>query len=293
MFRIIALILAVAVSQARAEGYGVSYFACAAFTDRQLERALDVFEGVSDPTLTVLYGTFGNVRKCINRFDERFGSDSSKIIIHSSNETCRRFERFCAVGEVNRHLRADEYNKKLQHRKKRVLRSIKRRGNSIARLLESSSLKSQILITTGLEDNFTNRAYRQVIRQLKNSDLKFQNVSWIRNPVSATARGVSSRGADFIELHTANPSFDTRRCMYSNDGIDIDFGRRYEPLRGSKPFQQLRAIFKKFRRDCGFVSVWWNTQGIRREGPFIAPRRRTFNIRRRDVRAVNKFIKEN
>ena len=147
-------------------------------------------EGVECPAISFLLGSFGDSFECLNRVVHSFGDRENLIEIYVSNESCRRhgtcdvgdFATGSNVGEVDREiegLTADE--------------EYKSRLNVIADLAKSFPSKTHLLITPGLEDQFSHEAFKHLV-DLQRATLPALSV---RNPV----KDQFLLNADLFESH--------------------------------------------------------------------------------------------
>lgn len=295
---IIGLCLAwLSITQASAD-LGVSYLAQAKFTQSQCTTALKAFDGVSNPALAFLWSTFGNNNTCASRFLSLKANEPHTLLIYATNETCRRAPRYCAAGELMQHKRFWQVNSDIERSTpdgRRYLRALKQRLLQIRDYLKINAidnLNTNAIVSTGLEDNYTTKVYRKIIKVFKNV---FANTPFriARNPVGNRASGFDFSGADFVELHGQETNYNGiagRQCIYSNDGADIDFGTGRRTLGNSISVSTMLTEIKRHRNCIGFV--WWNTQGIERQ--FVEPRRRHIRVFVKDVDvAREKILKGN
>lgn len=267
---------------------GVAYYGMQKFTAEQCDQALQVFDGVKHPALSILWGTFGEGQDCIAAFLERFSEVPHTLVLHTTNETCRRAPRYCGLGEPQRGLRFWQLNERLEKADPVTLFYLRARIRAIKRFLDFHATKNtKVILTTGLEDNFTPKAYRRVIKTLKRYAPHYTTA---RNPVGSDARSFDTYRANFIELHGYNVQFGTKSCIWSNDGIDINFNSGRRPLNGSRSVSELLSEIGRIKGNCSYLFVWWNTQGIV-DGQFIEPRERTIRLYPKDISVVNKILK--
>lgn len=261
------------------EWKGVAYLASSAYSPTQCTVALRAFRGVDRPILATLWGTFGEKNICVERFLRQNIGRPHALEIHFSNEAGRRNRRL-GSGELLREYDVRAYNRALT--RGTAKRRISGRLADVQRFLSSyANSNSQVFISTGLEDNFTDRAYRAIYQQLKEA---FPKYSIVRSPLRNTRLFHHA-----IELHGTRPKFPRGKCIASLDGIDIDLSGQ----RGTNDHRISRSEVRSYLgryRNCTRL-LWWDAQqGISRKR-FIKPRSRNFNIRVQDVDAINRLLK--
>lgn len=220
--------------------------------------------------VAILWGTFGNETACVTRL-----ANSMKVIqIHFSNESCRRNKR-CYRGELFRHLNATQYNYHLVNNFRRLKPKILQRVKKINKLVLTHPTV-QWIISTGLEDNYSQRAYNRLYRVIKRG-VPLAKVS--RNPVDIRqCRGL-------CEYHSSSyPG----TPIYSNDGCfisDLD-GRQDGCIISAS---RMRNNIREAERNQSTVFIWWGKiQGLS-SGQFVQPRKRDFKFTKSD-RIVLKYI---
>lgn len=244
--------------------------------------------------MSILWKTFDIPGRslCAQRFLHRYRDKAHTLQIHFSNESARRSNRLYSY-EFAPHLNVARYNRALANQSRAILKRIAQRASSITSFLdENAGVHTETVLSTGLEDNYTNKAYRILYREIKKSIPSHVLIS--RNPVGSNEKAFSLSGADFIELHGLSPRFSGgARCIASLDGHRIDFDGR--DLRGVSQgvleLPQVSSWVRRFREGGCLVFLWWPGPQGRGEARFIEPRRRDFRIYRSDVSAMNKIIR--
>lgn len=245
------------------------FFAMSAFNDKQCEQALSVFEHSKTPCLGWLWGTFGKSLKCQEKFMARFQNKLHTIRIHALNETCKRGGRTCERGrEVMPGQEA-------------------RRFKEVSDWVDAHSVPwTRAIITTGLEDNYTNAKYRRIRKKL--------NTSWLtaRSPMACDALGYDTRRSDFIELHGYYAIPRGKACIFSTDGIVISGAiQGWHPPR-EVSFADMRWIIGTAKGACDFVFIWSASQDGGQRGHYIRPSKRHFRISTYEISSIKKLIKE-
>lgn len=287
-YLLIALLLA--ATSALGESVGLHVNSLRGLSAKQCETLLSAYEGVSVPKISFLWKTFDRGRgDCVRAFTERFSDRPNYVFIYFSNETCRRSPRFCEAGrEIGAHYRSREFSSRLERRDRKVLEQISRRGAAISKFISTiESHNSRTVIIYGLEDDWTDRAYR-VFKRYADRSLP-ADIQTARNPNAKDALHVSTHGADFIELHPIESNFRNKACIFSNDGADINLGGRYRALNGALSVPRMSRRIGEAQRRCNHAFLWWNNQGI--ENKFIRPSRRSFRIDPKDISVINSILR--
>lgn len=281
-------LLPVARLEAQDKFIGISCLACQAYTERECDKLLPVFDGVNFPAISILWGSFTLHNLCAQKFLDKVSDRPHLIQIHISNEVGRRNKRL-APYEFLSWLSINEYNSKLLRNDRATIRAIRTRLSRIMGFINQyANENTQFNLTTGLEDNFTNAAFGRIARDIKE---QWHGVVLVRNPVGNNY-STYFHGAHLIELH-GWASNETRNvhglCSWSNDGDDFDFGDG-RGLRGALPISAMFDQIRHIRNSCRQIFLWWSgPQGI--ADRFIEPRNRSFQIHGSHVRAVNDLLR--
>lgn len=264
----------------------MAYFALTAptFPCRQ---ALRIFDPPSKYTaLAILWSTFGSDLSCLQTWAERMEKLDipHTLLIHLSNETCRREnDRICTDSELSPQLPRKRYYRLLEQRDPSVLDPLVARIREVREAVSKlKSKKLQVILSTGLEDNYSPEAYAVIVAVMR--------AEWpykiVRNPVGNLPE-ISSAGADFLELHGPTPSFSKdEACIANLDGDDINFPGRPSPLHKSVDWQDVITYVQRYERRCRITFLWsaaW--QGIFSE-VFVPPQKRIFKVPRADIKAL-------
>lgn len=232
------------------------------------------------PALGVLFGSFGEELGCIQSYLNSNKNRKHLLEIHFSNEVCRRNKR-CARDEFLPDLNITFYNYYLSNFpwviNKEILDRVNLIRDKIVPLINDNTI---LILTTGLEDNFTDRAYLNLYGMIR----PFWPYYMARNPVRGINGKVFVSEAKIAESHILNSKFPKDvLCMVSEDGN-----------------QQQNADSRKLlrqRRGCLAVFLWrWRWQnaapsGAKRSGLYVPPRERKFRITPRDVREVGRILR--
>lgn len=287
IFGLIALILVV-VNTASAQ-VCVSFFASQAFTDRQCNDSLQVFNNVHTPCMAILWETFTLEQNnfCAQRFLRRFKNKAHILEIHFSNEAGRRNRRLASY-EFAASLSTEQYNRNLERRRRGTVKLIQKNAKEIKHFIDKySNANSEIFVSTGLEDNFTTKAFKVVLETIKPI---LQNVKYVRNPVGDHEKYYN--GADFIELHGVFPQIKASsfgRCLVNLDGISIQF-HDGAVQSGEIPIQDVPSFIERYQSLGCIPMLWWKEpQGI--SGAFKFPRSRTFLIEPNKINLINNLLR--
>lgn len=146
---------------AQAQFVGVSAFA-ALSPKYPCEALLATTDFSGRPAIAVLDGTFGDDWSCVARFIERNAWRPHLVQIHLSNETCRR-NRTCADGELFPQFDQHQWSRILEQRNPYALQAIADRLMNLRAVASSlASPNTTLILSTGLEDNFTDRAFAEL-----------------------------------------------------------------------------------------------------------------------------------
>jgi hypothetical protein len=280
----------------RADSVGVSCFACSALSDTQCGELLKVFDGIKEPRLAVLWRTFAppSQDKCVKRFLWRFRDKPHTLAIHFQNGPGRRNRRLSGYELLPRQS-VEEQNKALERRDRNTLRTITREAARIVAWVEERATAStSIELSTGLEDNYTNKAFRVLVHALK----KTVPETWelYRNPVGENEEPFTYFGASFIELHGYRPRWKRNttkqgRCSYSNDGIDIDLGSN-RPIEPYVFLPEMRSFIRRARSNNCRTWIWWGAvQGLKGGRGFTNTRGRDLRVFPSDITELNIFLR--
>jgi hypothetical protein len=273
----------------KAQPVCVSYFASEAFSTSQCKEALKVFDGVRHPCMATLWGTFGRHGPdgCTAHFLRKFGGRKHTLEIQFENWSGRR-RHALKQGELFPTFGVSQYVRKIELKDTLVIARIRARAEAIAKFLsEQASENAEIIVTTGLEDNLSNRAYRIVLAELKKT--LPANVLLARNPEGADEKNHSFDGADFAELHTVSAKFNQPgKCIVSLDGQDIDFtNSRREDNRNVRYASLFNQIRRYRARHCYFILWWAAVQGKQS----INPRSRSFSFSSKNISLINLLLR--
>lgn len=268
----------------------VSFFAAQAFDKKQCTEALKVYENVQTPCMAILWKTFTLKQNnlCAQTFFNKFNKKPHVLEIHFSNEAGRRNRRLSSY-EFLPALSTVKYNSNLERRHRGTLKSIKRNAIEIMDFISiNANQNSTVILSTGLEDNFSAQAYRVLIAEIKKNISN--KILTVRNPVGKHERDYTS--ADFIELHGVQPHIKPEsksRCILNLDGVTIDFNDRRSDKSRIK-ISDVPSYIKRGQDHGCIVFLWWKEpQGIGAE--FLSPRSRNFRIHPKQINLINNLIR--
>jgi len=280
-------VMAAAVPRSASAGEaGVAFFAMPSPTF-PCDRALEVFEEGSPLALAILWSTFGEDAVCLKKWFELRKNEPHFLEIHPTNETCRR-STDCEDCEITPHLAVREYNVRLAARDPKILEPLTKRIQAIAEIVKPYvSGGNEIVLSTGLEDNFSAEAYAVVLETVR--------AAWpykvVRNPV-LKLRSANHLTADYLELHGDTPVFpDGVACIANLDGVDMQFDHRRAILADRVSPDAVVQYLKRYKERCRVAFLWsapW--QGIHTQR-FVRPSQRKFIVDDRDLSEVSKLLK--
>ena len=161
-------------------------------------RFLNISKSYSKPAMTVLLSTFGRNTECIKRFLNQNINKPHLLQIHLTNETCRRAKGRCTRDEIKPLWGVDKYNQELSRGNKELKKAIQNRVRFVERnIIPLTNSRTTLMLTTGLEDNFSEKAYLNVQLWIKQAGYRGYLV---RNPLEDYCFG--NRGSHLCELHS-------------------------------------------------------------------------------------------
>lgn len=238
---------------------------------------LDTLVNVRKPAMAVLWGTFGSDKNCMRSFLNLKRYESHLLQIHLTNQTCYEHEkqgdasRRCARGELRQGINEFTFNHLLETRDQDLKnRIIQRVRNIIAFVRDNANANTRVVLSTGLEDRYTDNAYAVMTSYIREA-------GWfgltVRNPKGTHYKNFAH--SNYLELHNVNVN-------WSNNG----HGKVAKPgncianLDGQSAFHdvnfQTTKAYINNHADCYAVFLWnkdlqggGNTSGLK-------PRQRTF-----------------
>lgn len=277
-----------------AQPVGASYFAMQGYTSKECNAALKVFDGVKVPAVAVLWRSFDTHALCLQQFLKRFKDKPHIVEIHFSNEAGRRNKRLAKYEFLSGKSVAN-YEHDLRVRDPVTIEAIRSNTDDIIKFIDAfGSINSSFIVSTGLEDNFSDEAWRVVAVTIRNQ-LPARHLL-IRSPLRSYEKDSDSNDiSNAIELHSDRLEWLARErtnyCIANLDGTDIDFasGRFSRENTINIATVPYYIQFNQFAKCLTFL--WW-------VGPqagsskFIEPRRRSFRIRSQDVHLINRLLRK-
>lgn len=266
---------------------GVSYLA--AMHDKfPAQIALQAFPDIDNPTVAVLWGTFGKNKAFIKDFMTKFPKGTVQIYL--SNEVARRKTMY--KGELFRKVGVQGYNNKLVQMTPLTKLRIHRRIFAIKSLLEKHKKQHTLILSLGLEDQFTNAATGKLLQCVK----EVWPYKTSRNPMGDTFPKLDYGPyfLDYGELHGLSPNLPQNRFgVYCNDGDSIDLPDSNWQLSKIQPSDLSREI-KRRRQFGGFGLAWWGeAQGLAGDsGSAVEPRKRNISISSSHISVVKNILKD-
>lgn len=239
-------------------------------------RFLQISKSSNKPAMSILLSTFGNDLSCVQRFLEQNSRASHLLQVHLTNETCRRARGRCTNDEIKPIWGTDRYNLELEKANPILKKEIQARTRFVIdKIIPLTNSKTTLMVTTGLEDNFTYDAYLNVQKWIKQAGYSGYLV---RNPLSDFC--TRDRGAHLCELHSTISFWDRTPCIFNVDGNNLSAREQLVYLR---KFRFCHALF------------FWEpvSQGRDFGQPFSPPKSRSFNLPTSTVneykRAINQY----
>lgn len=258
---------------------GVSYFTMQAETF-PCKEALSVFHRVETPATAIVWGTFGRKTECVERF---LKLGKKRILeIHPWSEVWRRWPNRKGINEIQPHLRVTAFNAALERNSKKALQDIRRRLKQIDSFIkQSADENTEIILSTGLEDNYTQKAFKTVLRTTR----EIVGYDIARSTIFKRHHS----GADYLEHHGLQFNA-SAPCIYSTDGTNVhtDLGRW--DYSDSVSLGRAKELLRKAGK-CRIAFLWQaRPQGIKGES-YIPIDKRVYSVSRHELRIFNAFIK--
>lgn len=220
------------------------------------------------PATSVLWGTFGDDPTCLSRFTSRYHDKPHLVQFHFSNESCRRNGN-CEFGELRPDLNRREYSAALERKDPALLGAIRDRIKNIRAVAEASrNANTYLVLSTGLEDNYTSAAFVALVEELQRE--------W---PYLIARTG--SRWNTFPrEQHGLNAVCGNTTIIANVDG---GVGRRSEE----------RRFLRRNEGRCLATFLWHSKlQGRGPGNRWIPPNQRIFNWNASDVIQSGRLLQE-
>jgi hypothetical protein len=277
---LIAFLLAFLPLSAKAQPFeGISILA-AHSNKFQCRRALRTIRHFEAPAIQTLFGTFGNSMKCVKRFTDQHKDKPHNVAINMGNGSCRRFNR-CYRGDWLRHMSVQRFERANRRMRPAHRNRVHRRVLNIRHRIEQASNEQTVItLFPELEDNLSNRAYRNLVAAIREV--------WPYEIYRNSYRRFGIGGGDGVEFHGVLNG-DLRaahigKCSWSNDGNDIISGPN-----SYTEAQMLNRIGTARANNCR-IYLWraswqgWNPYKFKR------PRSRDFEFRKSDIFLIRNLL---
>ncbi len=248
------------------------------------------------PAIAILYKTFGSNNNCLKQFWRVLGKKNVPHLtqIHFSNEVGRRnsnHDEFDFLPEYP----VSAYNTALEEMPREVEEKIRERAREIVALIEPFKNSGTFILSTGLEDNYSIKAWQNIYRVLSEE--------WPYEIARSTLPRYLVRQVDeippevFIEYHGYRSKFAfPHRCIANGDGQDVNFledtGVEFEHAKPAS-MSQVRRWYND-ASDKGCVTFLWTGkwQGIHNGEDLGRPLKRRFRFDASDMAPVRKLLKK-
>ncbi len=263
--------------------FGLSAFA-ALHPQYPCSKWLRLMQNIDRPAMSILWGTFGHNKACVEQWLSIVQSKSHLLEVHISNEAGRRNRRL-KQGELFKNDSVRAYNIRLCMNERSTRQRIQKRVQSIRDFVERVKSPNTILVLSlGLESQYSMCALTALRKNVK----KVWPYGTIWNPVNIAANPYTE--AMLLELHGVRPPLG-RGCIANLDGVSINVGGRdpYRPRVSPGDFTK----FLQRHCHCKAVFGWTNRgQGIVADGRFRPPRSRRFIISTGDINILGRILRK-
>lgn len=261
--------LTIGPNDCSAQYVGVSAFA-AMSPQFPCDRYLAMVNQSEMPAMAVLWGTFGDDTSCIRKFIESNKHRYHLIEIHFSDETCRR-NRNCFEGSFFGTQSVSEYNRRLEQGDLDLLVAIGHRITDIRNFVDPVGTEfTTFVLSTGLEDNYSCRAYENLSTFLR----LFWPYVQLRNPGNRAQK--CFRNGDYYEVHGYKSRCRGGALFKNEDGTTSSLARS-----------------RTFVGDLCVASFVWRAKHQGRfGGRFVAPKLRRFEIPDADINGIGGLLSE-
>ena len=279
-------------TQSFAEITGISFYAMQGFSEIKCERALKSLEGSPHPAIAVLWGTFGSNTTCLEKFFERFKDKPHTLEIHPTNQTCIR-SKDCEETEVFVTGSVNAYTRLLEDSNPILIDKLAARLDEIANFVAAfRNENSRIIISTGLEDDYTALGF-DVMANLLKERRSITQFYVVRSPHKKFAAASLFPGADMIEAHGFSPVVSSDvggQCIVNNDGEDIVFAGSSSDKK-IRPVKKFTLFKEKYLNKGCIVFLWWGRpQGIlTKKSERVPPLSRRLILRPDEIEKISKY----
>lgn len=152
------------------------------WTDKQCRELVKSLDKYDSAAIAVLFGSFGSSNKCLDKLINARQLKHTVIEFHFSNEVCRR-NRNCSQFDLLPRTSVKRYNSIL---KSLVPSKVVAWASRLKRLTARYSAKADIIISTGLESNYSKESALTLIKFL---GLYFEENRIAYNPAGRSYAG--------------------------------------------------------------------------------------------------------
>ncbi|MGI6680962.1 MAG: hypothetical protein ACOX3T_05745 [Bdellovibrionota bacterium] len=266
------------------------------FGDTNCKRVIEMANKSQRPAIAILYSTFGNDTKCLKKFWKSARKQSKRHLteIHFSNEAGRRSGNV-SERDFLRKYKVKKYNRLLEEMPPWLEERIRKRVGRINIMIRDYTENGDFILSTGLEDNYTQKAWDNLYAQIKKH--------WRHDIARSTVRRkqkVENLPLDvWDERHAYSPRYYAKirkpgRCIMNGDGQDIDFlsytGQRvssYDPA----TYREVKTWLRKGIENNCIMFLWvakW--QGIIKNKPASSPMKRKVYYHKEDIPIISTFV---
>ncbi|HMO02561.1 MAG TPA: hypothetical protein PKD37_03920 [Oligoflexia bacterium] len=239
------------------------------FQGVKCDRLIELATLSKRPAIAILYKTFGANNQCLYKFWNTVTRRKKQHLteIHFSNEAGRRADRLDALDFMNR-LNVSAYNRLLEKMSRKTERAIKSRVREIIQMIGKKYYKTgDFILSTGLEDNFTVKAWTNLYNVIK----EVWPAGIVRNMSSAKMMRRQMRYRSwqppsdiYIETHGYNRKLNQNNCIGNGDGQDVNFLENSGAvLHGPSAedavpatYQQVRSWIRRGRKNNCIMFIW-------------------------------------
>ncbi len=263
------LFTSVLASPAAAQYTGISAFA-ALHPQYPCDALLAATDFSARPAIAVLPGTFGDDWSCVARFIQRNSGKPHAVEVHLSNETCRRNHN-CADGELYPQFDRRVWSKILEERNPYAFQAIADRISNLNAIRDHlSNPNTTWILSTGLEDNYTNQAFSNLY--------PFVAAHW----GGITVRSGHSTKGVLRESHGANARCSGNTTVVNEDGA-VQTNRKSDKFLARNSSCFLRLLWRPWHQGRSITKNRVNPEPI-------PPKLRTFSFPATDVTALGGLL---
>lgn len=266
------------------------------FQGRPCSILLETIRHSDRPAIAALYKTFGTNTACIERFWRKTSEWGKTHVteIHFSNEAGRR-SGLLDKDDFVRSADVETYTSLLEAMPEWLDAAIRERTREIVALIQPGLSNGSFILSTGLEDNFSNLAWDNIYAIIRQE--------WPYEIVRSPALSAYIVEQQFVppagirmESHGYSRRLDQQGCIGNGDGQDLDFlqnaGRNFRNAKAATMRSVKNWIRRGVRNDC-ILFLWagkW--QGFFQDGDRAsAPLKREFVMHRNDIPVIRELFR--